>query len=41
MVDGHVLVLNKSWVAVNVASARRAIMLLYQGHARAVHPADY
>lgn len=41
MVNGHVLVLNKSWVAVNVASARRAITLLYQGHARAVHPADY
>lgn len=41
MIDGHVLVLNKSWVAVNVASARRAITLLYQGHARAVHPADY
>lgn len=41
MVNGHVLVLNKSWVAVNVASARRAITLLYQGHARAVHPTDY
>ena len=41
MVNGHVLVLNRSWVAVNIASARRAIALLYQGHARAVHPTDY
>ena len=41
MVDGHVLVLNRSWVAVNVATVRRAMSLLYQGMARAVHPADY
>lgn len=41
MLNGHVLVLNKSWVAVNVATARRALTLLYQGHARAVHPCDY
>lgn len=41
MIQGHVLVLNKSWVAVNVASVRRAISLLYQGLARAVHPIDY
>ncbi len=41
MVDGQVLVLNKSWVAVNVASVRRAIGLLYQDLARAVHPDDY
>ena len=41
MLDGQVLVLNKSWVAVNVASVRRAVSLLYQGLARAVHPSDY
>ena len=41
MVDGHVLVLNRSWVAVNVASVRRAFSLLYQDMARAVHPDDY
>ena len=41
MLTGHVLVLNKSWVAVNVATVRRALTLLYQGQARAVHPVDY
>jgi 5-methylcytosine-specific restriction endonuclease McrA len=41
MVEGHVLVLNKSWVVVNIASVRRALSLLYQGMARAVHPTDY
>jgi 5-methylcytosine-specific restriction endonuclease McrA len=41
MVDGQVLVLNKSWVAVNIATVRRAITLLYQDLARAVHPEDY
>jgi len=39
--DAQVLVLNKSWVAVHIASARRALALLYQGFARAVHPSDY
>jgi len=39
--DGQVLVLNRSWVAVHIASARRALSLLYQGLARAVHPEDY
>jgi len=41
MVDGQVLVLNRSWVAVNVASIRRAVSLLYQDLARAVDPRDY
>lgn len=41
MLNTHVLVLNKSWVAVNVATAKRALVLLYQGQARVVHPADY
>jgi 5-methylcytosine-specific restriction endonuclease McrA len=41
MLDAHVLVLNKSWIAINVASARRSLALLYQGHARVIHPEDY
>lgn len=41
MIDGHVLVLNRSWMAVNIATVRRALTLLYQGAARAVHPQDY
>lgn len=40
-VDGQVLVLNRSWIAINVASVKRAVSLLYQGLARAVHPDDY
>jgi len=41
VLEGQVLVLNKSWVAVHIASARRALSMLYQGLARAVHPQDY
>ena len=41
MLNAYVLVLNKSWVAVNVASAKRALVLLFQGQARVVHPKDY
>lgn len=41
MIEGYVLVLNRSWVAVHIASVRRAFTLLYQGAARAVHPADF
>ena len=41
MVDGQVLVLNKSWVAVHIASVRRAFGMLYQDLARVVHPDDY
>lgn len=41
MLNAYVLVLNKSWIAVNVASAKRALTLLFQGHARVVHPKDY
>lgn len=40
-VDGQVLVLNRSWVAINLASVRRAISLLYQGMARVVDPDDF
>lgn len=41
MFEGNVLVLNKSWAAVHIASARRAMTLLYVGAARAVHPNHY
>ena len=41
MLDAQVLVLNKSWVAVHVTPVKRALTLLFQGHARVVHPADY
>lgn len=41
VLNAYVLVLNKSWVAVNVAPARRALRLLVQGRARVVHPHDY
>lgn len=41
MVNGEVLVLNKSWVAVNVTPMKRALTLLFQGHARVVHPENY
>lgn len=41
MLNTHVLVLNRSWVAVNVTSARRALTLLFQGQARVVHPENY
>lgn len=41
MLNGNVLVLNRSWVAVHIASAKRALTLLYVGSARAVHPHDY
>ncbi len=41
MLNTHVLVLNKSWAAVHITAARRALSLLYIGMARAVHPEDY
>ncbi|MBI1320988.1 MAG: HNH endonuclease [Candidatus Hydrogenedens sp.] len=41
MVDAQVLVLNKSWIAVNVTSLRRAMLLLFHDSARVVHPHDY
>lgn len=37
MLEGHVLVLNRSYFAINVTSVRRAFSLLYQGLARAVN----
>ena len=41
MLDTHVLVLNKSWVAVHITTARRALTLLFTGLAKAVHHFDY
>jgi 5-methylcytosine-specific restriction endonuclease McrA len=41
MLSENVLVLNRSWIAVQIASARRAIGLLYQGDAKVVSPEDY
>lgn len=32
----HVLVLNRLWQAVNICTARRALTLLFQGHAEVV-----
>ena len=37
VLDRPVLVLNRLWQAVNVCPARRAIALLYSGHAQVVH----
>ena len=36
LLDQPVLVLNRLWQAINTCSARRALTLLYQGHAQAV-----
>ena len=39
--NGNTLVLNRSWMAVQVCSVKRAITLLYQGHAKVINPDDY
>ena len=36
LLDQPVLVLNRLWQAINTCSARRALALLYQGHAQVV-----
>src|ERR1044071_8498098 len=36
VLNQHVLVLNRLWQAVNICTARRALALLFQGHAQAV-----
>jgi 5-methylcytosine-specific restriction endonuclease McrA len=41
MLDGHVLILNRSWAAVHIAPVSRALTQLYVGTADAVHPRDY
>jgi len=40
MLNRGVLVLNKSWIAIHIASVRRALSLLYQGLAKVVHVED-
>ncbi len=40
-VSDRVLVLNRSWVAVHITHARRALTLVYLDCAKAVHPTDY
>ena len=40
VLNQHVLVLNRLWQAVNVCTARRALTLLFQGHAQAVFNAE-
>ena len=40
VLNQHVLVLNRLWQAVNVCTARRALTLLFQGHAQVVVNAD-
>ncbi len=39
--NDHVLILNRSWLAVHIASARRALAMLYLDVARVVHPLDF
>src|SRR6266566_1723960 len=36
MLDGHVLVLNRVFQAIQITSVRRGLTLLYKGHVRAV-----
>ena len=40
MLNESVLVLNRSWIAIQVANARKAVSLLYQGYAKVVSPDD-
>ena len=39
--DGRVLVLNKSWIPVNICNVRRAICLIYSNLAHVVDPSTY
>lgn len=41
MLNESVLILNRSWLAVNVSNVRRAISLLYRDLARVVSPGDF
>ncbi|MEM7698257.1 MAG: HNH endonuclease, partial [Verrucomicrobiota bacterium] len=36
-IDGQVLVLNRLWQPVNICGVRRALTLLFTGHAEVVH----
>ncbi len=39
--NSSALVLNRGWMAIQITSVRRAISLIYQGHAKVVDPEDY
>lgn len=41
ILDASVLVLNRSWMAVHIASVRRALSLVYQGLAQVISTEDY
>ncbi|GAB4344098.1 MAG: HNH endonuclease [Candidatus Abyssubacteria bacterium] len=41
LVNESVLILNRSWIAINIANVRRAIGLVYQGYAKVVSPEDF
>jgi 5-methylcytosine-specific restriction endonuclease McrA len=41
LLNAHVLVLNRSWVAVHVTHVRRAVTLVFQEQARIVDPEDF
>ncbi|MCX7703075.1 MAG: HNH endonuclease [Planctomycetota bacterium] len=41
LLEKLVLVLNRNWLAVNIATARRAIVLLYSGRALAIGTEDF
>ena len=41
VLDASVLVLNRSWIAVHVASVRRSLNLVYQGLAQVVNTEDF
>jgi 5-methylcytosine-specific restriction endonuclease McrA len=41
MIDQPTLVLNRNWQPVNVATVARALVMLWNGTARVVDPADY
>jgi 5-methylcytosine-specific restriction endonuclease McrA len=40
-INSSTLVLNRSWMAVQICSVKRAINLLYRGHAKAINPDDF
>lgn len=41
VLDEHTLVLNRSWIVINVTTVRRSIVMLYHGVARAIEPETF
>jgi 5-methylcytosine-specific restriction endonuclease McrA len=41
VLDEHTLVLNRSWIVINVTTVRRSIVMLYHGIARAIEPETF